>query len=83
LGDPASTSDSTLCVRVIVGDYDNLGRTNFTDFAKVKNAGYLNQLVNTLDKARADFDCSGRPNFTDFSRVKNAGLINQTAPECE
>jgi len=79
---PAPACVSTLCVRVIVGDYDNLGRTNFTDFALVKNAGYINQLVNTLDKARADFDCSGRPNFTDFAKVKNAGLINQTAPAC-
>jgi len=80
--DPAYASDSTLCVRVIVGDYDNLARTNFTDFAKVKNAGHINQLVGSVDRARADFDCSGRPNFTDFARVKNAGLINQTAPAC-
>jgi len=74
LGNPASTSLSTLCIRVIVGDYDDLGR--------VKNAGYINQLVNNLDRARADFDCSGRPNFTDFAKVKNASLINQTAPAC-
>jgi len=80
--DPAYASNSTLCVRVIVGDYDNFGRTNYTDFSKVKAAGYINQLVDSLDKARADFDCSGRPNYTDFARVKNAGLINQTAPAC-
>jgi hypothetical protein len=73
---------STLCMRVIVGDYDNLGRTNFIDFSKVKAAGYLNQLVSTVDRARADFDCGGRPTFIDFSKVKNAGLINQTAPAC-
>jgi len=59
-----------------------MGRTNYTDFAKIKNALYINQLVDMLDKARADFDCSGRPNYTDFARVKNAGLLNQTAPIC-
>jgi len=81
-GNPTYVSNSTLCVRVIVGDYDNMGRTNYTDFAKIKNALYINQLVDMLDKARADFDCSGRPNYTDFARVKNAGLLNQTAPAC-
>jgi len=79
---PATACGSTLCVRVIVGDYDNLGRTNYTDFSKVKNAGSINQLVDSLDKARADFDCGGRPNYTDYSKVTNAGLINQTADAC-
>jgi hypothetical protein len=79
---PASGSLSTLCVRIIVGDYDNLGRTNFLDYSKIQAAGYLNQLVTTVDIARADYDCNGRPTFLDFSKVKNAGLINQTAPEC-
>jgi hypothetical protein len=80
--DPLHASPSTLCFRTVVGDYDNLGRTNFLDFSLIKNAGYLNQLVDSIDKARADFDCGGRPSFLDFSKVKNAGLINQTAPAC-
>jgi len=37
--DPVTACESVLCVRVIVGDYDNLGRTNFTDFARVKRPG--------------------------------------------
>lgn len=81
-GDANYASASTLCVRVIVGDYDNLGRTNFLDFAKIKNGGHLNQLVDSLNRARADLDCGGRPNFLDFAKVKNAGLLNQTAPQC-
>jgi len=80
--DPAYTCDSTLCIRVIVGDYDNNGRTNFTDFAKIKNEGWLNQIPIGPQMPRADFDCSGRLNFTDFARVKNAGLINRAAPAC-
>jgi hypothetical protein len=80
--DPASASRSTLCLRIIVGDYDNQARTSFLDFSKIKNAGYLNQLVNSVDIARADFDCSGRPGFLDFSKVKNSGLINKTAVAC-
>jgi hypothetical protein len=80
--DPSTASPSTLCVQLLVGDYDNLGRINFIDFSKVKNAGYINQLVNTVDMARADFDSNARPNFLDFSKVKSAGLINQTAPTC-
>jgi len=80
-----SCSDQ-LCVGVLVGDYDNLPlgtpRTNYTDYAKVKNAGYINQLVITLDRARADFDCSGRPNYTDFARVRNAGMINKGIVRC-
>jgi hypothetical protein len=75
-------TDSTLCVRVIVGDYDNLGRTNFIDFAKVKNAGHLIQLVDSVDRARADFDCDGHPDFLDFKEIRNAGLLDRTAPEC-
>jgi hypothetical protein len=82
LGDPSTTSDSTLCIVVIVGDYDALGRTNFIDFSKVKADGYINALVNDCAIARADFDCSGRVNFIDFSKVKAAGLINKTAPAC-
>jgi hypothetical protein len=80
--DPAYASDSTLCVRVIVGDYDNLAMTNFFDFSKVQNAGYLDQVVDSVDKARADFDCSERPSFLDFSEIRNAGLLNVTAPAC-
>jgi hypothetical protein len=79
---PGYGSESSLCLRVIVGDYDNLGRTNFIDFSLIRVASYLNQLVATLDMARGDFDCGGRADFIDFSKVKNAGLINQTAPEC-
>ena len=51
-------------------------------FQIIKNAGYINQLVDSVDKARADFDCGGRPTFVDFSKVRNAGLINQTATAC-
>jgi hypothetical protein len=79
---PGSASPSTLCVRVIVGDYDNLGEPNFLDFSEVKSAGYLNELVDSVDAARADFDCSGWPDFLDFTKVRNAGLINETAPGC-
>jgi hypothetical protein len=84
LGDASSTCDSTLCVRIVVGNYSNLpdARTTFIDFALIKNAGYLNQLVDSVDKARADFDCGARPTFTDFSKARNADLINQTAPAC-
>jgi hypothetical protein len=75
-------SQSILCIRVVVGDYDNSARTTFLDFSKVKTAGYINQLVTDVDLARADFDCNGRPTFLDFSKVKNAGLINKTAAAC-
>jgi hypothetical protein len=80
--DPASASDSTLCVRIIVGDYNNLGQTSFLDFSEIKAAGYLNQPVTDLDMARADFDCTGQPDFLDFAKVNGAGLIDQTAPDC-
>jgi hypothetical protein len=80
--DPATASNSTLCVRIIVGDYDNLGRTNYLDFRKIMADGYLGRAVASVAHAQADFDCSGTPSFLDFARVKNAGLINQTAPEC-
>jgi hypothetical protein len=80
--DPVYASASSLCFRIIVGDYDNLARTNFLDFSLVKNAGYLNQVLTSLDMARADFDCGGRATFLDFSLVKNAGLINKTADAC-
>jgi hypothetical protein len=83
LPDPATGSDSTLCVSICVGDYDNLGRTNFTNLAKIKTAGYINQLVDSVDKARADFDCDGRPTFTDFAKVKNANLINAGVAPCD
>ena len=82
-----SPSASTLCIAVYPGDYDGINssgsyRTSFIDFAKVKNAGYLNQLVTTVDRARADFDCSGRPNFTDFVRIKNANLLGKGVHAC-
>ena len=79
---PVSNSDSIICVRVIAGDYDNTGRTNFSDFDAIRTAGYLNQSVNSDGMARADFDCNGRPNFLDFAKVKNDGLIDQTAGDC-
>lgn len=78
----ASASDSTLCVRVVVGDYDNNGRVNFIDCAGVKGSGCLNQLVSSLDCARADIDCNGYPNWIDFTKVRNTELFNKTAPEC-
>ena len=63
-------------------DYDDLGRTNFIDFTKIKANGYINQLVDNVDKARADYDCSSRPTFIDFTKIKGEGLLNQTAAEC-
>jgi hypothetical protein len=81
-GDPvAHACASSMCMRVIVGNFNGDPRTNFLDFSLAKNA-YINQLVNSVDMARADFDCSSRPTFLDFSKAKNAGLINQTAPIC-
>ena len=80
--DVTSASDSTLCFRVIVGDCDNQGRTDFLDFSQALTNGYMNQQVDSEDKARADFDCNGKMNFLDFAKVKNAGLIDQTADAC-
>jgi hypothetical protein len=69
---PAYASDSTLCGRVIVGDYDNLGETTFPDFLETRDAGHLSQMV-----------CSDRSNFLDFSKIKGAGLTNQAAAQCD
>lgn len=80
--DPAYASDSTLCIRVVVGDYDNDGRVNFIDFSKARFTECLNRPVTSLNCARWDFDCSGIPGFMDMFKVKNSGLINKAAPPC-
>jgi hypothetical protein len=79
---PDYACESTLCVRIIVGDYNNDGRTNFMDFSEIKNNNWLNQIPIGGLMPRADFDCSGRISFLDFSKAKNAGLINKAAPPC-
>jgi hypothetical protein len=80
--DPATASPSTLCMRVMVGDYDNQGRVNFIDFAKIKNDDHLNKPIASAENARADFDCSGQASFNDFVSIKAAGLINATVNDC-
>lgn len=80
---PSSTtaSQSTLCVRVCAGDYNNNGRTNFMDFQAIKAAGLINTAT-ASSTARADFDLNGVINYADFYGIKSAGILDSPAASC-
>jgi len=75
------TSSSTLCVPVMVGDYDGSRTTSFFDLLAVKNASLLDTTA-TAGSFRADFDTNGTIDFIDFFRVKARGLIGQSITAC-
>jgi hypothetical protein len=79
--DVSKTCAQSLCVPVVVGDYDAGGRTVFLDFFMIKSAGYIDTKA-TATSFRADFDTNGTIQFLDFFQVKSRGLIDQPAITC-